>query len=131
MFQHHSVHRDLYLNPFFLSSCSIVVLAGDTLPIEVYCHLPIMCEDRNLAYAYVPSKAVSSSERCTIFLNQIHSTELQHSCLFSSFCRIWAHQLDRSVPPVLSWSNHMMNIKKHMMSVWRKSCLCPNQSEDT
>ncbi|XP_016134122.1 H/ACA ribonucleoprotein complex subunit 2-like protein [Sinocyclocheilus grahami] len=34
----------------------IVVLAGDTLPIEVYCHLPIMCEDRNLPYAYVPSK---------------------------------------------------------------------------
>ncbi|XP_076836174.1 H/ACA ribonucleoprotein complex subunit 2-like protein [Brachyhypopomus gauderio] len=35
----------------------IVVLAGDTLPIEVYCHLPIMCEDRNLPYAYIPSKA--------------------------------------------------------------------------
>uniref|UniRef100_A0A1A7YK96 H/ACA ribonucleoprotein complex subunit 2 n=1 Tax=Iconisemion striatum TaxID=60296 RepID=A0A1A7YK96_9TELE len=34
----------------------IVVLAGDTLPIEVYCHLPIMCEDRSLPYAYVPSK---------------------------------------------------------------------------
>ncbi|XP_034463088.1 H/ACA ribonucleoprotein complex subunit 2-like protein [Hippoglossus hippoglossus] len=34
----------------------IVVLAGDTLPIDVYCHLPIMCEDRNLPYAYIPSK---------------------------------------------------------------------------
>lgn len=34
----------------------IVVLAGDTLPIDVYCHLPVMCEDRSLAYAYVPSK---------------------------------------------------------------------------
>ncbi|TRZ03799.1 hypothetical protein DNTS_027793, partial [Danionella cerebrum] len=34
----------------------IVVLAGDTLPVEVYCHLPIMCEDKNLPYAYVPSK---------------------------------------------------------------------------
>lgn len=38
---------------------SIVVLAGDTLPIDVYCHLPIMCEDRNLPYAYIPSKVVS------------------------------------------------------------------------
>lgn len=37
-----------------------MIFAGDTLPIEVYCHLPIMCEDRNLAYAYVPSKVVSS-----------------------------------------------------------------------
>ncbi|XP_064314751.1 H/ACA ribonucleoprotein complex subunit 2 isoform X2 [Phalacrocorax carbo] len=35
----------------------IMVLAGDTLPIDVYCHIPIMCEDRSLPYAYVPSKA--------------------------------------------------------------------------
>ncbi|KAM6986658.1 H/ACA ribonucleoprotein complex subunit 2-like protein [Aplochiton taeniatus] len=34
----------------------IVVLAGDTLPIDVYCHLPIMCEDRSMPYAYIPSK---------------------------------------------------------------------------
>ncbi|XP_014870281.1 H/ACA ribonucleoprotein complex subunit 2-like protein [Poecilia latipinna] len=34
----------------------IVVLAGDTQPIDVYSHLPVMCEDRNLPYAYIPSK---------------------------------------------------------------------------
>ncbi|XP_029957353.1 H/ACA ribonucleoprotein complex subunit 2-like protein [Salarias fasciatus] len=34
----------------------LVVLAGDTLPIDVYCHLPVLCEDRNLPYAYIPSK---------------------------------------------------------------------------
>jgi len=34
----------------------IVVLAGDTLPIDVYCHLPVMCEDRSMPYAYIPSK---------------------------------------------------------------------------
>ncbi|XP_068437128.1 H/ACA ribonucleoprotein complex subunit 2-like protein [Clinocottus analis] len=34
----------------------IVVMAGDTLPVDVYCHLPVMCEDRSLPYAYVPSK---------------------------------------------------------------------------
>ncbi|XP_072315804.1 H/ACA ribonucleoprotein complex subunit 2-like protein [Eucyclogobius newberryi] len=34
----------------------IVVLAGDTLPIDVYCHLPVMCEDCSLPYAYIPSK---------------------------------------------------------------------------
>lgn len=43
------------------SLCRIVVLAGDTLPIDVYCHLPVMCEDRNLPYAYIPSKVVSLS----------------------------------------------------------------------
>lgn len=34
----------------------IVVMAADTLPIDVYCHLPVMCEDRSLPYAYIPSK---------------------------------------------------------------------------
>uniref|UniRef100_A0A8C5MHY0 H/ACA ribonucleoprotein complex subunit 2 n=1 Tax=Leptobrachium leishanense TaxID=445787 RepID=A0A8C5MHY0_9ANUR len=37
----------------------IVVLAGDTLPIEVYCHIPVMCEDLSIPYAYTPSKTVS------------------------------------------------------------------------
>ncbi|XP_064017925.1 H/ACA ribonucleoprotein complex subunit 2 isoform X2 [Pogoniulus pusillus] len=35
----------------------IMVLAGDTQPIDVYCHIPIMCEDRSIPYAYVPSKS--------------------------------------------------------------------------
>ncbi|XP_060053253.1 H/ACA ribonucleoprotein complex subunit 2 isoform X2 [Erinaceus europaeus] len=39
----------------------ITVLAGDTLPIEVYCHLPIMCEDQNVPYVYIPSKTAVSS----------------------------------------------------------------------
>ena len=47
----------------------IMVSAGDTLPIEVYCHLPVMCEDRNLPYAYIPSKtdlgAAAGSKRPT------------------------------------------------------------------
>ncbi|KAH0506472.1 H/ACA ribonucleoprotein complex subunit 2 [Microtus ochrogaster] len=48
---------------------SIMVLAGDTLPIEVYCHLPVMCEDQNLPYVYIPSKtdlgAATGSKRPT------------------------------------------------------------------
>lgn len=43
--------------------CRITVLAGDTLPIDVYCHIPIMCEDRSLPYAYVPSKTVSAGRK--------------------------------------------------------------------
>ncbi|KAM5170013.1 H/ACA ribonucleoprotein complex subunit 2 [Mantella aurantiaca] len=47
----------------------IVVLAGDTLPIEVYCHVPVMCEDRSIPYAYIPSKsdlgAAAGSKRPT------------------------------------------------------------------
>ena len=32
------------------------VIAGDISPIDVISHLPIMCEDRNIPYIYVPSK---------------------------------------------------------------------------
>ncbi|XP_032994779.1 H/ACA ribonucleoprotein complex subunit 2-like protein [Lacerta agilis] len=47
----------------------ITVLAGDTLPIDVYCHIPIMCEDRSLPSVYIPSKtdlgAAAGSKRPT------------------------------------------------------------------
>ncbi|XP_063783965.1 H/ACA ribonucleoprotein complex subunit 2 [Pseudophryne corroboree] len=52
----------------------LVVLAGDTFPIEVYCHVPIMCEDRSIPYAYIPSKsdlgAAAGSKRpaCVILI---------------------------------------------------------------
>jgi H/ACA ribonucleoprotein complex subunit 2 len=32
------------------------IIAGDISPIDVISHLPIMCEDRNVPYIYVPSK---------------------------------------------------------------------------
>ncbi|CAK9795278.1 H/ACA ribonucleoprotein complex subunit 2-like protein [Anthophora plagiata] len=34
----------------------LVVFAGDVFPIEIMCHLPIVCEDKNIPYCYVPSK---------------------------------------------------------------------------
>merc|ERR1712096_595004 len=54
----------------------VVIFAGDVQPIEVMCHLPVMCEDRNLLYCYVPSRqklggAIGSSKpTCTIFIDQ-------------------------------------------------------------
>ena len=35
----------------------LIVLAGDTNPIEILLHLPLLCEDKNVPYIYVPSKA--------------------------------------------------------------------------
>ena len=32
------------------------IIAGDISPIDVVSHLPIMCEDRQIPYIYVPSK---------------------------------------------------------------------------
>ncbi|KAM4676769.1 H/ACA ribonucleoprotein complex subunit 2 [Discoglossus pictus] len=66
----------------------IVVMAGDTLPVEVYCHLPVMCEDRDIPYAYVPSKsdlgAAAGSKRPTcVIMIKAHSEyqEAYDDCL--------------------------------------------------
>ncbi|XP_003708565.1 NHP2 ribonucleoprotein [Megachile rotundata] len=34
----------------------IVVFAGDVFPTEIMCHLPIVCEDKNIPYCYTPSR---------------------------------------------------------------------------
>lgn len=34
----------------------IVVFAGDVNPIEIMCHLPGVCEDKGIPYAYIPSR---------------------------------------------------------------------------
>ncbi len=45
------------------------IIAGDISPIDVITHLPIMCEDRQIPYFYVPSKldlgAAASTKRPT------------------------------------------------------------------
>ena len=32
------------------------IIAGDISPVEVICHVPILCEEKQVAYIYVPSK---------------------------------------------------------------------------
>ncbi|KOC70978.1 H/ACA ribonucleoprotein complex subunit 2-like protein [Habropoda laboriosa] len=34
----------------------LVVFAGDVFPIEIMCHLPIVCEDKSIPYCYTPSR---------------------------------------------------------------------------
>lgn len=34
-----------------------VVLTADTEPLEILLHLPLLCEDKNVPYVFVPSKA--------------------------------------------------------------------------
>lgn len=36
----------------------MVVLAGDTSPIDVYSHMPVACEEAGVPYCYVPSREV-------------------------------------------------------------------------
>ncbi|CAG2251741.1 H/ACA ribonucleoprotein complex subunit 2-like protein [Mytilus edulis] len=34
----------------------IVILAGDVSPVDVICHMPLVCEEEGLPYCYTPSK---------------------------------------------------------------------------
>ena len=42
-----------------LIACRVCIIAGDISPIDVIIHIPVMCEDRDIPYIYVPSKEVS------------------------------------------------------------------------
>ncbi len=35
----------------------LIIMAGDANPIEILLHLPLLCEDKNVPYVFVPSKA--------------------------------------------------------------------------
>ena len=41
------------------------IIAGDISPIDVVTHLPILCEDREVPYIYVPSKLDLGTAACT------------------------------------------------------------------
>uniref|UniRef100_A0A1Q3F152 H/ACA snoRNP protein NHP2 n=1 Tax=Culex tarsalis TaxID=7177 RepID=A0A1Q3F152_CULTA len=34
----------------------LVIFAGDVTPVEIMCHLPAVCEERNIPYCYTPSR---------------------------------------------------------------------------
>lgn len=51
----------------------LCVLAGDVTPIDIYCHLPIVCEDKNIPYCFVDSKkdiaeAIGAKRPCIVAL---------------------------------------------------------------
>jgi len=37
----------------------MVIMAADTEPIEIVLHLPLLCEERNVPYVFLPSKQVN------------------------------------------------------------------------
>jgi hypothetical protein len=54
--------------------CSLVVLAGDIWPIDVISHIPVLCEDNEIPYVYVPAKEVRLLSVSRIRLNLKHCT---------------------------------------------------------
>ncbi|KKK11806.1 hypothetical protein ARAM_002657 [Aspergillus rambellii] len=43
----------------------LVVLAGDTTPLAIVMHLPLLCEDKNVPYVFLPSK-ISIGRACGV-----------------------------------------------------------------
>lgn len=41
-----------------LGSCRLCVIAGNISPIDVITHVPVLCEEADIPYVYVPSKEV-------------------------------------------------------------------------
>ncbi|KAI1278428.1 H/ACA ribonucleoprotein complex subunit 2-like protein [Halotydeus destructor] len=65
----------------------LVIFAGDVTPIEVMCHLPAVCEEKNLPYGYVPlradiSAAMGVKRPCLMTLVRHHADydELYKEC---------------------------------------------------
>lgn len=38
--------------------CRLCIIAGDISPVDVITPLPVLCEDNDIPYIYVPSKEV-------------------------------------------------------------------------
>ena len=62
---------NLFINfPMFcFCLCRLCVIAGNISPIDVITHVPILCEEANIPYVYVPSKEVYCTEPATLTLN--------------------------------------------------------------
>lgn len=58
-------------------TADLIVLAGDTNPVEILLHLPLLCEDKNVPYIFVPSKdalgKAAHVSRCVIALAVLQS----------------------------------------------------------
>lgn len=52
----------------FLGGCRVCVIAGNISPIDVITHVPILCEEAEIPYVYVPSKEVSWCGPCFVML---------------------------------------------------------------
>lgn len=56
----------------------IVIFAGDVAPIEIMCHLPGVCEEKDIPYVYTPSRkdlgaALGVKRGCLTVLIRLHN----------------------------------------------------------
>ncbi|XP_054284243.1 H/ACA ribonucleoprotein complex subunit 2-like protein [Macrosteles quadrilineatus] len=65
----------------------LVIFAGDVTPVDVMCHMPAVCEEKNIPYVYIASRqdlahAVGFQNSCLMALVREHSKykELYDEC---------------------------------------------------
>ncbi|TPX57265.1 hypothetical protein PhCBS80983_g03933 [Powellomyces hirtus] len=65
----------------------VVVIAGDISPVDVITHVPIMCEEADVSYIYVPSKEelgnAGSTKRATSCILVVQKEEVDYSDLYT------------------------------------------------
>ena len=45
----------------------LIVMAADAEPIEIILHLPLLCEDKNVPYVFVPRYVLTSETMTSVF----------------------------------------------------------------
>ncbi len=62
---------------------TVCILAGDTTPIDVITHIPILCEEKNIPYVFVPSKselgAASQTKRSSSCVMVVVPSDWEHA----------------------------------------------------
>ncbi len=61
-------------------ACRICVIAGDISPVDVITHLPVLCEENDIPYIYVPSKEVRGASVSPVVLENTSVCGLVSAC---------------------------------------------------
>ncbi|EFA77991.1 U4/U6 small nuclear ribonucleoprotein [Heterostelium album PN500] len=79
------------------STAEFVVLAADAEPLEIVLHIPLLCEDKNIPYVFVPSKAelgrVCNVSRpvvaCSVLIDKSTNLNNQINNVKDALDRLW------------------------------------------
>ena len=90
------------------------MFAGDVTPIDVMCHLPAVCEEKNLPYVYTPSRqllgtAMGVKRGSLMVLIREHE---DYKDLFEE-CKTEIEKL----PPVIVWCVNKLKYPKYRANI--------------
>ena len=78
-----STKRSLLKNP---KDC-FVILGGDVTPIDTISHLPVLCEERNVPYIFVPSQAdLGASLNCSAPCTAVYVKSTENFAKYYDSC---------------------------------------------